>query len=209
LLFTRFTTMEQRSEVRSELSSSTTVDALARGRQILLGRASQVIGDAAYDTGSDVQMMAALLTASLEELKVAEEELREQTHRLEQQRAAADGRLSYYQALFGELPVPALVTDLRATILESNSEAARLFRRQARRLQRKPLAALVDPAGRDEFRRHLNQLAEVDGPVRCSIAINHPGEEPASLDATVKRIPGLGSPHSEMLFWVFEPTPER
>src|SRR6185437_4674764 len=65
--------------------------------------------------------VSALLMASLEELKVAEEELRMQNAQLADGRAREDRELHHYRQLFTYSPAAALLTDRRGAILEANA----------------------------------------------------------------------------------------
>jgi PAS domain-containing protein len=80
---------------------------------------------------------------SLEELKVAEEELRVQNATLETQRVSINDKVRHYRQLFMYSPAPTFVTDVYGTIQEGNLAAAKLFRREAPHLEGKPLVTLL------------------------------------------------------------------
>lgn len=192
-----------------ELETGTTLDALARCRQVVMTRTNDVLSDAAagapHDGGVAVQSLTGLLMTSLEELKVAEEELREQNSTLHGLRAAVDERVHHYRQIFLHIPAPALVTDMHGTILESNHAAEDLLRREARYLERKPLAALLHPKSRTDFRTRLNLLISSGENRSCCLTINRHGDTPVEVDAAVSIVPELGPTKAGAMFWLFSP----
>lgn len=203
---------EQLTTAPVNVATNPTIDALARGRQAMLVRASQIIGtdadtrilDGQQDT---VASLAALLMSSLEGLKVAEEELREQNAVLAERRVAEEQRLHHYRQLFMHIPAAAFVTDLYATILDANIGAAELFRREACDFERKPLAALLDPASRDEFRRQLGHVVANRDTRSCRLVFHRVGNLPLEARATVSMVPEIGPTGSGVLFWLIEGPP--
>src|SRR5829696_5653355 len=131
----------------NNLDGNDTLQALVQYRYAILRRATALLDDEAsiplVERADAVPNLSALLTSSLEELKVAEEELRDQNDRLVAQRATVDEHTRHYRQLFIHAPLPALITDRHGTIQESNLAAAKLFRREASYLERKPIAALL------------------------------------------------------------------
>jgi hypothetical protein len=75
----------------SEARPADAVDAIARARYTVLKRADEILGDESgipmVERADALPGVSALLIASLEELKVAEQELRIQNAALESQRA--------------------------------------------------------------------------------------------------------------------------
>jgi hypothetical protein len=91
----------------------------------MLVRANQLMGNGSrlVDPHDDsVPALAGLLMSALEELKVAEEELREQNERLHERRLADERRLRHYEQLFMHIPAPALLTDMNANVLEASRD---------------------------------------------------------------------------------------
>src|SRR5437868_341739 len=97
-----------------------TIGAIARCRYIVLKRADEILRDQSgvpvTERADALPGVSALLMTSLEELKVAEEELRVQNSVLEAQRATVDDRVRHYRQLFMYAPCPTLITDIYATI---------------------------------------------------------------------------------------------
>jgi PAS domain S-box-containing protein len=187
-----------------------TVDALARSRRFLLARAHQLLtaGEPA-STAEPAPLLSALagvLLSSLEELKVAEEELREASNRIDALRTDGDKLTRHYRELFLQLPMPAIVTDIYGTILEANRSAAALFRRDAPWLERKSFATLLDASHRDEFRRQLARVTEVDDTVtRWRVVLHRTGDLPVTVSASAKRVASIGPTGAGALLWLFDP----
>jgi len=189
--------------------SGDTVDALARARWFAMEKATALLQPCESDTptasSERISGILGLLVTSLEELKVAEEELRQQNTALIEQRAANDERTRHYRQLFLYAPVPLVVTDIFGTIQEANNGAASLFHREADYLKRKPMAALIPTADRDEFRRRLARLLEADGPKDWTLNVVRNGDVPVQVRALVSRIPDIGPTRSGMLYWLIWP----
>jgi PAS domain-containing protein len=188
-----------------------TLSALVRCRQTVLERATMLMRphhDVPFVEQHDaLPGVSALLMTSLEELKVAEEELRRQNEALASQRASVDRIARHYQGLFLHGPLPAFVTDSYATIREANHAAARIFRREARLLEGKPLAAMLPPEHRDMFRRQLSFMP-VDGVRDWRLVLRRVGDLPVDVSAAVQRVPGGGANGSGALHWVLRVTDE-
>jgi len=189
----------------SDSSSADIVMSLSRGRYAVMARANALLTNpqstADGVAGADVQAVSGLLMTALEELKVAEEELRIQNATLEAQRAGVDDRTRHYRQLFLDAPVAGLLTDIYGTIVEANAEAAAMLRRETRHLERKPLAALVPMETRDSFRQQFARLSPDDGVQGWRFAVTRAGHIPLQVHATVKLIPGIGPTRSGLLYW--------
>jgi PAS domain-containing protein len=143
----------------------------------------------------------ALLAASLEELKVAEEELRESNVQLEKRRLEGDTQATYYRALFLNAPFPALITDSRATILEINERAAELFRREAHLLVQKPLPALLELTCRSAFRQQFARLSPDRNVADWDLTFRRTGDVPIRTSASVAQIYDPMCGHPTVLYW--------
>jgi PAS domain-containing protein len=195
--------------MHSELVPLTTADALARGRLTVIKHAHDLLET---DSGGSVPpdalpRVVGLLTTTLEELKVAEEELQEQNERLLARQAIEERERRHYSELFMQLPVPALFTDPFATVLECNRSAANLFKRDASHLSRKPLSALLHVAAREQFRREIQGLRSIDGSTRMSLVLHPKGELPFRAMATVARFDDCAGDGALRFLWVFDPIP--
>jgi PAS domain S-box-containing protein len=99
---------------------------------------------------------------SLEELRVADEELREQNEELMASRDAVESQRHHYHDLFNLAPVGYLLTDRDGTIRESNQAAAKLLNVRLTYLIGKPLAIFVPEEHRAAFRQWLVESNSVD-----------------------------------------------
>jgi PAS domain S-box-containing protein len=182
-----------------------TVGAIARCRYIVLRRAGEILGDEPEATlaarADALTSVSALLMTSLEELKVAEEELRLQNAMLEAQRAEVDQRVRHYRQMFLHSPAPAFVTDIYGSIQEVNIAAANLFRREARFLERKPLAAMLGADFREEFRRQLSRVTAAEDVRDWRLVIKRVGDVPLEANASVKLVPDIGATGAGLLYW--------
>ena len=194
-----------------EFPTSTTLEALVRCRQVVMTRTNDVLSGTASQVSQEsdaVHSLTGLLMMSLEGLKVAEEELREQNAALTQVRVAGEQRTQHYRQLFMHIPAPALVTDMFATIVESNHAAEHLLRRDAEHLERKPLAALLHPSSRTDFKTRLNRLVTSEECRRLTLTINRHGDTPVDVDATVAIVPDIGPTRCSALFWLLTTRPD-
>jgi PAS domain S-box-containing protein len=190
------------------LDVSTTVGALAQCRQTVLRRAHELIGDesAADAAGSDgAAGVSGLLMASLEELKVAEEELRLQNAQLADSRAREDRELYHYRQLFTYSSAAALLTDRYGTILEANRAASALFRREAKHLAGKPIEALLEPRARERFRREFARIGADSEITDWRIVLHRVGDLPIEVCAAIAFVPGIGATASGALYWMLTP----
>ena len=195
----------------NNLDGTDTIEALTNCRRTVLLRATKLLDgrdDIPFVERFDaVPSLSALLMTSLEELKVAEEELREQNERLLAQRALTESQTRYYRQLFLHAPTPAFVTDFFATIQEANLAAARLFRREADHLERKPLAALLAPDCREAFRRQVKLITNtVDGVSDWALTMQRVGDVPVPVRAAVEVVPNVGATNSGLLYWMLHVT---
>jgi PAS domain-containing protein len=183
-----------------------TVEALARYRYAAIRRAAELFdADGSIRDGEhpSAPNLPGLIASSLEELKVAEEELRAQNAVLIAQRARIDATTRHYRELFLQSPAPILVTDIFGTIFEANIAGGQLFRRAPDFLVRKPVVAMVATEQREEFRRQVGILPTADGPRELHFTINRVGDIPLAVSTTVQLVTGLGPTASGVLYWLF------
>lgn len=107
----------------------------------------------------------------LEELRVAEEELRAQNEELAQAQLLVAQERERYRSLFDHAPIPYLVTDELGVIRNSNHAAANLFRCPVDRLEGKPLAVFIAPTQRAVFRNHLQILESKQDPATVILRV--------------------------------------
>jgi PAS domain S-box-containing protein len=197
-----------------KLEQNDTLEALVHCRRTVLQRATTLLEGPAdipfVERFDAIPSLSALLTTSLEELKVAEEELRDQNEKLVAQRSATDENTRYYRQLFLHAPAASFITDFYGTIQETNLAAARLFRREANHLERKPLAALLAPERREAFRRQLTLISKtVDGVRDWPLLMQRMGDLPIMVHAAVEVVPNVGATKSGLLYWMLHASDEK
>jgi PAS domain S-box-containing protein len=101
------------------------------------------------------------LAVTMEEMRVAEEELYEQNRELEESRLAVESERQRYRDLFDFAPDGYLVTDLRGMIREANRAVGELLGVSARNLAGKPLASYIEMDERPGFRLGLSRMLQV------------------------------------------------
>ncbi len=109
--------------------------------------------------GHEATLFEALET-TMEELRVAAEELRLTHDALDESRAEAEAERRRYRDLFDQAPDAYLVSDLLGTIREANRATADLLQVEARFLPGKPLAVFVPEEGRPAFRAEMARLRD-------------------------------------------------
>jgi PAS domain S-box-containing protein len=194
------------SNSENALDESGLVFALNQARTAVLQKATSLMRPSApipfAEQFDALPSVSALLMTSLEELKVAEEELRQQNTLLHAQRAEVDERVFYYRQLFLHSPAPAIVTDLQGAIQAANRAAGLLFRREADLLVNKPLQALMPTENREVFRRQLARLSTDDGVADWGLVLHRVGDVPVRVSASVQFVPGVGRLGSGALYWL-------
>jgi PAS domain S-box-containing protein len=196
--------------IPSAIAAGDAIGAIAKCRYFALKRADELLRDLPLSpTHPDDRLpdVSGLLMTSLEELKVAEEELRSQNSVLEAQRATVDERVRYYRQLFLHLPSPAFVTDVYATIRDVNLAAIDLFRREARLLEGKPLSLLVADQFRREFRHQLARANDCEEVRDWRLVLKRVGDLPIEARATVSKVPDVGPTHGGLLYWLLTVRP--
>lgn len=98
------------------------------------------------------------LGTTLEELRIAEEELHQQVEALAASHQAVETERQRYQELFNFAPNGYVVTDPQGRILEANCAAAAMLNIAQNRLIRKPLAVFIATDDRRAFRSQLAWL---------------------------------------------------
>jgi PAS domain S-box-containing protein len=113
---------------------------------------------------ADKSAVADELSALVQELTVAHEQLRRQTVELEHARQVLDSERGRFRELFDLSPEGHIITDSAGAIRELNRGAAALLNMPADYALGKPLAVFIDPGDRRAFRVRLfrarQELAE-------------------------------------------------
>jgi PAS domain S-box-containing protein len=193
---------------RRRATDDAAIERLADQRRTIVGRAVGVL-DSDREVPLDVQPetlreTVALLSVSLEELRVAEEELIQQNEELVLTREAVESNSRLYRRMFDEAPLPYVVTDVCGIIQHANHAAAALFKRPAELLAGKPLLVFVPLDRRGAFREAINrlQLIEVAHDWRITLLRHGDGPVPVTIDVRL----GRGSKNGEeRIYWLLRP----
>lgn len=181
------------------------VELIAASRRTILREASGLVAGSAiplveqYDA---LPKLSGIAMSALEELKVAEEELRSANAELVEQRHELEERVRHYHQLFDYAPFPFFVTDIYGTVQEINRASCHLLQRTALSLHRKPLATLIPRDQREKFRQRLNHAVSTQVVHAWNLTLTRATDEPVDVVASVTLVPGLGATHSGLLFWM-------
>lgn len=195
------------------IAEDSLISALSYQRQSLLKHAASVLSlsdlpSRAQPTEREAQLSAITLS-SLEELKVAEEELTERTAALANLRDGWETRLQAAQQLFELAPPALLVTDIYGTVLEANRAMRQLLHLEPGSLDRQPLARFLPHEARRGFRDGLTRLAMLDGVTDWRMVLVRPTDVPVQVSAVVQVLRGPQTPSGTALYWSFAELPEQ
>jgi PAS domain-containing protein len=182
----------------------------SRQRQQLLARAGQVMPsqpDALPGDGSQLVATQCLVT-SLEELKVAEEEMLNQHLDLLTTRAEADRKMTYWRTLFDLAPTPLLLTTSDGVIRTANQATASLLTRDVYHLEGKPMVALVSNE-RSDFRTQLKRVMEAGGVSSWALTLERKTREPVNVVATITLMPSSLTGTTALYWSLREVTPPQ
>jgi PAS domain S-box-containing protein len=193
---------------RRRATDNAAIARLGEQRRTIVGRAVGVL-DSDREVPIDIQPetlreTVALLSVSLEELKVAEEELVQQNEELVLTREAVESNSRLYRRIFEEAPLPYVVTDVCGIIQHANHAAVVLLKRPAELLEGKPLLVFVPLDRRGAFREAINRLRliEVVHDWRMTLLRHGDGPVPVTIDVRL----GRGSEDGqEVIYWVLRP----
>jgi PAS domain S-box-containing protein len=143
------------------------------------------------------------LLADLEELSMAEGELRAQYEALLDAHGNLERERERYYTLFHSAPDPFLVTDQRGTIEEANSAAGELLGVPSALLPKKSLLAYLDAEARREFEHRVDGLTESGRANKWALAVGARDGRIVPMEATASRF-GKGS-----ICWIFRDTSVR
>lgn len=158
----------------------------------------QTLLDVAFET----------MNSTIEELRVAEEEMRAQNEALVASRDTVETWRHHYEDLFESAPNAYLVTDLQGVVREANQAAVGLLGLSKRFLKGKPFATLIPEEDRQAFRLLLLEMPRSPETVEREIRIKPRRREPleASVTLSVVRDP-QGLPSS--LRWLVRDLTDR
>ena len=142
---------------------------------------------ALYDrtVGSTEREHHAQLLAALQDLSVAEEELRAQHEAIAETQHEADLQRRRYRTLFEGAPDACIVTDEHGIIEEANDAVARLLGVTTAHLVRRPLDSFIDPETRRELGSRLMDLPSEERLDRRALRLKAPDGRAIQVDATI------------------------
>ena len=147
------------------------------------------------------------LLAALEELNVAEEELRAQHESLLDANQSLELERERYRILFQLAPDPYIVTNESGTIEEANAAAATLLGFESSTLVNRSLFMYLDSEGRQSVRSALMELATSGRVDKWQLTLRTAGNQTVAVEATVSvghRLTGNAS-----LYWLLRDMTEH
>lgn len=175
---------------------------MAQRRQALLHHAGKVMLDQSSQGTAPARevMLSQCLLASLEELKLMEEEFVAHTDSLRAAHLERQQKIQFLTALFEMAPCPLILTTTRGVILNVNHAAGDLTTRSPYYLEGKPISTLVAKEKRDEFRAQCDRVIEVGGVTNWQFMLDRQTNVPVRVSATVQIIPGVVG-DTQSLYW--------
>ena len=181
------------------------ITAFAQQRQTLLKHTGDLLCSEAAPVrqhdGQREAKLSAILVTSLEELKVAEEELVERTEALADLRDELEQRVRGAHQLFDLAPACLLVTDIYGTVLNANRACQQLFKQDLASLERRPLARFIPLDERRNFRDALSRVVTNDGVSEWRLSLVRPTAGPLTVTAMVCLVKGVAAGGQQRLFW--------
>lgn len=163
------------------------VATFALQRQRLLHHADGILNETPAGDSPTTRLSQMLLT-SLELLKVAEEELREEQRTGVMRNTVQERRIAHLMALFDYAPACLVLTTLDTTIREANKAAAALFGWDSHALQGRRVIDMVPGEQRSGFREQLGHAVEVGNVAAWSFRLDVRRTLPAVVSASVRVI---------------------
>jgi PAS domain S-box-containing protein len=148
--------------------------------------------------------LAQALVASLEVLKVAEEELRDERRRTASLVEAQERRLAHAEALFEQAPTALLLTTADTSIRQINAAASRLVASDQHRMAGKQLLSLIPRDSQNAFREQLAHVIAMQNVAAWSFTIQPQRQASIVVSASVDVIddPAVGA---RALYWNLRP----
>ncbi|MEO5567370.1 MAG: PAS domain-containing protein [Gemmatimonadaceae bacterium] len=178
----------------------------AQQRQRLLHHAASLISpDGAVKADPEaLPKLSQLMLASLEVLKVAEEELVDDRRRTAATSLANARRVAQLEVLFELAPAALILTTADTSIRETNKAAASLLTRDAYKLEGKQLLNMIPRAQQPLFREQLARVIEIGTVAAWSFTIERQADVPILVTAAVEVIvdAGIGA---RALYWNLRP----
>jgi PAS domain-containing protein len=111
------------------------------------------------------------IRTGVEDLHIAEEELREESDALIVANETAEADHERYRRVFENAPAAYLLTDARGVIFDGNRAAAALLGEPPGRGVTRLLATVIQWADRGRYRRALSAIGREQGPLRIEVTL--------------------------------------
>jgi PAS domain S-box-containing protein len=148
------------------------------------------------------------LSATLQALQVAEEELRQQNDTLREAQFSLERERERYRSLFNFAPDAYIVTDQHGVVLEANAASAELLGVSARSLVGKPLSVAVVMEHRKDFRGRFHQVVGGNRVTGWEFEVVTP-RGPVPVEATVQPYAEPAEDQKLVLRWLLRDITER
>ena len=187
------------------IGTDTLITSFSQHRQMLLKYTGELLcgeGAAVRQPDSEREAkLSAILVSSLEELKVAEEELVERTETLANLRSELEQRVRGAYQLFALAPACLLVTDTNGTILDVNRASQQLLKRDRDALERQPMSRFIGTDERRNFRDELKLVVTTEGVSDWRLRLLRPTASALTVSATIRVVKPLMEGGLQRLFW--------
>lgn len=192
--------MQQVESPRDDFAAS-----FAQQRQLLLHHAATLITPEGVAADSDaLPKLSQMLLASLEVLKVAEEELVDDRRRAATTRLAHDRRIAQLEVLFELAPTALILTTADTSIREMNKAGGTLFTRDAYKLEGKQLLTMIPRPQQALFKEQLSRVIEIGAVSAWSFVIERQADVPIAVTAAVEVIADAAI-GARALYWNIRP----
>jgi PAS domain S-box-containing protein len=183
--------MAEKSTPRSDAPGlQPTLDHFAREIASARQRIAPLLGSTTEHPPEAALTPVAEIALMLEELNVAEEEMRQQADELVMTRDELESERRRYIELFEDAPDAYLVTDDAGVVREANRAAERMLQIDRFRLRGKPLAAMVDEDFRRAFRLMLDLRCGAPENIAFDTTIRPRDGVPMEVAVRIRRVSG-------------------
>jgi PAS domain S-box-containing protein len=152
--------------------------------------------------GSTEREHHAQLLAALQDLSVAEEELRAQHEAIVETQSELEIQRSRYRTLFEGAPDPYIVTDEHGIIEEANAAVARLLGVTTAHIIRRSLDSFIDPQTRRELGARLMDLPNEERLDKRALHLKAHDGRVVQVDATLSVFESPGGDRRRSFCWV-------
>jgi PAS domain S-box-containing protein len=135
--------------------------------------------------GSTEREHHAQLLAAIQDLSIAEEELRAQHEAIVETQRELESQRRRYRILFEAAPEPYVVTDEHGIIEEANDAVAQLLGVSTANVVRRSLDSFIDPKTRREIGTRLMDFPRRERLDKCALHVKTPDGRVVTVEATV------------------------